>query len=61
MNNNWVRLSKESNTASLSRRLQHLDKHEVWLDYMNLHETSWMLFADKVTHQQESFGWPRTD
>jgi len=25
---------------------------------MNLHETSWILFADKGSHRNESFGWP---
>lgn len=55
MNDLWIELSKESNTTPLCRRLQHLDKHEVWLDTLNLHETSWMLFADK---EDESVGWP---
>ena len=59
MNDKWVRLSKQSNTASLSRRLQYLDKHEVWLDTLNLHETCWILFAGDEIHINESFGWPR--
>ena len=58
MNDLWIKLSKQSNTATLSQRLRHLDKHEVWLDTLNLHETSWILFADKDPHKNESFGWP---
>ncbi len=58
MNNLWVRLSKQSNTSTLSDRMRYLSGHEIWLDSMNLHETSWILFADENTHQQESFGWP---
>lgn len=58
MNNLWIKLSKQSNTAILSERLCYLDIHEIWLDSMNLHETSWMLFADEDAHQNESFGWP---
>ena len=59
MNDRWVRLSKETYFATLSQRLQYLDKHEVWLDALNLHETSWILFADRGSHRDESFGWPR--
>jgi len=58
MNDFWIKLSKKSNTAPLPQRLQYLDKHEVWLDTLNLHETSWILFADKGSHRDESFGWP---
>ena len=58
MNDYWVKLSKQSNTASFSERLRYLDKHEIWLDSLNLHETSWILFADQDEHRSEPFGWP---
>ncbi len=61
MNNLWVRVSKQSNTSALSQRMHYFSGHEVWLDSMNLHETSWMLFADKGSHRNESFGWPGTE
>ncbi|KKL17203.1 hypothetical protein LCGC14_2487920 [marine sediment metagenome] len=59
MNDNWVELSKKSNIATVKERSCYLSGHEIWLDYMNLHETSWMLFAGKDAHYNECFGWPR--
>lgn len=58
MNDLWIALSKQSNTASVMERAQYFSYHEIWLDSMNLHETSWVLFADKGSHRNESFGWP---
>ena len=59
MNDNWIELSKQSSFASFEERTLYLSNHECWLDTMNLHETSWILFAGQEIHNNEPFGWPR--
>lgn len=33
--------------------------HEDWLDCLNLHETSWILFAWRDRAMKYDFGWPK--
>lgn len=57
MNNEWIyrskRIVKEHNLAN-DKDLSHED----WLDCMNLHETSWMLFVTIDYRDSYAFGWP---
>lgn len=57
MNNEWIHCSKllvEEHKLDDDKCLSH----EEWLDYLNLHETSWMLFATIGRRNSYVFGWP---
>ena len=54
MNNEWVRYSDRSAEAVVV-----VADHEDWLDYLNLYETSWMLFVWTRSYgKSRDFGWP---
>lgn len=57
MNNEWIQCSR----LSIKEHKLDSDKylsHENWLDYLNLHETSWMLFVTIEGRNSYKFGWP---
>jgi len=56
MNDSWVRCSKI--VAKDLREDKRIRNHEDWLDCLNLHETSWMLFACTDYDFTYKFGWP---
>lgn len=58
MNEHWITCSKTAAAIESVSRAYFLDKHEIWLDRLNLHETCWMIFAGKEEHLTEPFGWP---
>ncbi len=55
MNDSWVKCSKI--VATDRREHQRIRNHEDWLDCLNLHETSWMLFACTDDDIMYKFGW----
>lgn len=57
MNDNWVRCSKIV-VNNIRTDDQRICDHEDWLDYLNLHETSWLLFAWGDRIHKHDFGWP---
>lgn len=59
MNNNWIRCSKITNVINMNDIAKQTQSynHEKWLDRLNLHETSWMLFVNR----RNRFGWPGTE
>ena len=57
MNNEWVKYSDRSAEDDV-----FISDHEDWLDYLNLYETSWMLFAwNRSNSRSGNFGWPRKE
>jgi len=56
MNDCWVTSSKM--VAKDLREDERIRNHEDWLDCLNLHETSWMLFACTDADIMYKFGWP---
>lgn len=54
MNNEWIKYS--------DRRIDPdvlVCDHEDWLDYLNLYETSWILFVwSRNNSMGGDFGWP---
>ena len=54
MNNAWIYCSK---AVIDDHRGFLLCDHERWLDTLNLHEISWMLFAT-INDRDGGFGWP---
>lgn len=56
MNDEWVQCSK----AVVKDFDEHHDHtHEDWLDSLNLHETSWILFVTIDDRVSGNFGWPK--
>ena len=55
MNNDWIHCSKEVIKDLEGKRIC---SHEDWLDILNLHETSWMLFVAIDNRASCVFGWP---
>jgi len=53
MNNEWVKYSDRSSQVDV-----FILDHEDWLDYLNLYETSWMLFVWNSNNEGGNFGWP---
>lgn len=54
MNNEWVRFSDRSGEAEV-----FVTDHEDWLDYLNMYETSWILFVwTRNNREGGKFGWP---
>jgi len=59
MNNEWVKYSDRS-----SEDIVVVTDHEDWLDYLNLYETSWILFVWTRSNwtgsnsEDGNFGWP---
>lgn len=53
MKNYWIEYSNRRGDVDLDDY-----DHEDWLDYLNLYETSWILFAGKTIHNNEPSGWP---
>ena len=56
MKNYWIKYSDRRGNVNLDDY-----DHEDWLDYLNLYETSWILFARKTIHNSEPSGWPGTE
>ena len=54
MNNEWVKYSDRSSDDDTF----FVSDHEDWLDYLNLYETSWMLFVWNSNNEGGNFGWP---
>jgi len=55
MNNDWIYCSREVVKDLEGKRVCN---HEDWLDILNLHETSWMLFVTIDGRASCEFGWP---
>ncbi len=54
MNDDWIKYSDRTTNDELL-----VCDHEDWLDYLNLYETSWILFVwNKRNLESGNFGWP---
>ncbi len=54
MNNAWVKFSDRSKNDIFM-----VNDHEDWLDYLNMYETSWILFVwNRRNLESDDFGWP---
>ena len=56
MNDEWIAYSDRSIEPDTI-----VHDHEDWLDYLNLYETSWMLFVWTRSNKGLDFGWPSMD
>ena len=59
MNNEWIKFSEWVKYSDRSNE-EHvfIIDHEDWLDYLNLYETSWMMFVWNSNNADGDFGWP---
>jgi len=60
MNDEWIQRSREA-VEHFKRDNKKNLSHEDWLDYLNLHETSWILFVTIEDRVSSDFGWPGTN
>ena len=58
MNDSWITCSKMLANDIRTHDQSSYD-HEDWLDCLNLHETSWILFAWRDRAMKYDFGWPK--